>query len=1410
MHHQKGKAPPFDLRSVKTSYQGKTSKRLFDIPEAPTFHPTAKEFVDPMKYIQSIKDIGEKTGIVKIVPPEGWNPTFAIDSEVNEEKLWSDVSKDLGFVNSSGVTMALKNNYQKWIVPYEEFLELNSESVTLEENDVGDSKAQETPEKGLEEKEGRPRRSTRKTSNRNLNTGEVTTPKKEVSMKRMKQSPSKVEVVKKIEFPKGNEVCVKCSKTKLDGAIIICDECESAYHLTCLTQPLAEVPETTWLCKKCIVEHGNDYGFVDKPELRNLTEFQKYSDNFKDRWFKQKYEIPGHRVSEELCEKEFWRVISSPYEEVSVEYGADIHSSELGSAFPNIERFPLDKYSKCAWNLNNLAILPGSLFGNIPNDISGMMIPWVYVGMVFSTFCWHFEDHYTYSINYNHIGETKTWYGIPASSADKFEETMKAKVPELFESNPDLLFHLTTLLSPEVLVKNDVEVFAINQRPGDFVITFPRAYHAGFNHGFNICEAVNFAPLDWLPFGRDCVKLYAQFGKQPVFSHEELLLTTAQSRLDDNIAINILPELDAMIKEEKELRNYVLHELRIEMKLVPPIVFAEDKDQCLECKSFCFLSAVSCPNHPNVILCAKHAFAKVCSCQEKERVFQIRYTEEMLDNIRNVVSQYSEVPRQWKQKVIDLYKENSRPPLKDLIRLAKEGEKITSTYEAVHDFNIFVKACQKLCDDASKILQRSKRNSKFADSVHSLEDLEIMVDKFNRLPFEAPEAKAVEQLLTQAKKVEEEALELLARKVKNPKELKDFYEAGLLLNIEIPALKQIDIENRKQDWLRNYANLTDLHHVELEDVQRVLSVAKELNIQHTIVNDMEKLVDEGESWLSEANKLLKSSSATIQQINDMIEKSTLCPAVTKIVQKLTLQITQADKIIEHAKTFAQRPKIFTLKQLSELEPDDLDEIDELIEQAQVINTVIPGVNDLKYALNLADTWLIKIQKLLKLPDEESLDDWLKEFSYSLKKVVNDESTNCICVAYSGKGFMLKCSECNVLYHGSCLGLGKKDVGDDFLCPCCDIDIGYNPEKKVALEKLVKLANEVIHHHFHSEHSIELAKGIVELLEWEYSIKNYLSNSPSVEVLRGLLRRAYRLNVQLTINHKLESTIIAFTKPVCYCQTVYDEKKPMIECEKCKKWYHKSCAQFDGPDFVCDVCAPTPRSKKLKLGEKSDEVQKEALQGERKDVQSLSKAHLSNSTLVDELNPNRFIGTQPYKPNYRSSTEQSLGAQHTSEHPVEMKTWYVNSKPDQHVRKRSFVEHESPEKARKLVKRVDYSDSSIEDHGRDTDPYHRRTYTRSGEIAHPPQISPAVYYHRYHRKDSLPVSDRNRPIEISDGESNSEQVSASQIYRGDYPAMMPVPNYPPPNVYPAYPPYYVHSYYPSPYYNYDPHAHHGHP
>ena len=45
-------------------------------------------------------------------------------------------------------------------------------------------------------------------------------------------------------------------------------------------------------------------------------------------------------------------------------------------------------YTRSGWNLNNIAKLPGSVLSFEESEISGVVVPWLYVGMCFSSFCW--------------------------------------------------------------------------------------------------------------------------------------------------------------------------------------------------------------------------------------------------------------------------------------------------------------------------------------------------------------------------------------------------------------------------------------------------------------------------------------------------------------------------------------------------------------------------------------------------------------------------------------------------------------------------------------------------------------------------------------------------------------------------------------------------------------------------------------------------------------------------------------------------------------------------------------------------------------------------------------------------------------------------------------------------------------
>ncbi len=72
-------------------------------------------------------------------------------------------------------------------------------------------------------------------------------------------------------------------------------------------------------------------------------------------------------------------------------------------------------------------------------------------------------------------------------------------------------------------VLSGVRVTRVVQAPGEYVITFPRAYHGGFSNGFCIGEAVNFSIGDWFPFGLDAAQRYRRLSRLPILAHDELL-----------------------------------------------------------------------------------------------------------------------------------------------------------------------------------------------------------------------------------------------------------------------------------------------------------------------------------------------------------------------------------------------------------------------------------------------------------------------------------------------------------------------------------------------------------------------------------------------------------------------------------------------------------------------------------------------------------------------------------------------------------------------------------------------------------------------------------------------------------------------------------------------------------------------
>lgn len=154
------------------------------------------------------------------------------------------------------------------------------------------------------------------------------------------------------------------------------------------------------------------------------------------------------------------------------------------------------------WNVAHLPSLLSRLLPASSKGLPGVNTPYLYFGMWRATFAWHVEDMDLFSINYIHFGAPKFWYAVPQGRAAALESTMKGYFPQDTSHCPQFLRHKSFLASPTLLAQSSCRPNFLVQREHEFVITYPRGYHAGFNLGFNCAESVNFALDSWLELGR--------------------------------------------------------------------------------------------------------------------------------------------------------------------------------------------------------------------------------------------------------------------------------------------------------------------------------------------------------------------------------------------------------------------------------------------------------------------------------------------------------------------------------------------------------------------------------------------------------------------------------------------------------------------------------------------------------------------------------------------------------------------------------------------------------------------------------------------------------------------------------------------------------------------------------------------
>ncbi|XP_073316103.1 lysine-specific demethylase JMJ17 [Primulina huaijiensis] len=656
-----------------------------NVPAGPVFYPSEEEFKDPLDYINMIRPEAEPYGICKIVPPSSWKPPFALDMDsfTFPTKTQAIHQLQARCASSDPKTFALDYNRflekhcgkkaKKRVVFEGEALDLcklfnavkrfGGYDAVARAKKWGEvfrfvrarGKISECSKHVLsqlywenlhdyEEYYNRLNRQKNKSCKRDLNCGKKCETEDEIlSYKRRRRNKEGERVeVHKVEEDELGQICEQCRSGLHGEVMLLCDRCNKGWHIYCLSPPLNRIPPGNWYCFECLNSDKDSFGFVQGKQF-SLEGFRRVADRVKKKWFGSAH------TSRMQLEQKFWEIVEGSVGELEIMYGSDLDTSVYGSGFPRaIDKKPSsvdvniwNEYSTSPWNLNNLPRLQGSMLRSVHHNIAGVMVPWLYVGMLFSSFCWHFEDHCFYSMNYLHWGEPKCWYSVPGNEAQSFEKVMRDSLPDLFEAQPDLLFQLVTMLNPSVLLAKGVPVCSILQEPGNFVITFPRSYHGGFNFGLNCAEAVNFAPADWLPHGGFGAELYRHYHKAAVLSHEELLCVAAKNDIDARLSAYLKAELHRIYDREKTWRerlwrNGITRSSPMVSRKRPEYVGAEEDSMCVICQQFLYLSAVGCNCRPLTFVCLEH-WEHLCECTPNKLRLFYRHTLAELNNLLHTV-----------------------------------------------------------------------------------------------------------------------------------------------------------------------------------------------------------------------------------------------------------------------------------------------------------------------------------------------------------------------------------------------------------------------------------------------------------------------------------------------------------------------------------------------------------------------------------------------------------------------------------------------------------------------------------------------------------------------------------------------------------------------------------------------------
>ncbi|XP_066539028.1 protein Jumonji [Hoplias malabaricus] len=632
-----------------------------EMTEVPVFHPAPREFHDPLSFVELVRHRAEPFGLFRVVPPAGWRPECKLKEEMrfvshvqHVHKLgrrWGPNVQRLACIRkhlrAQGINMEESPLIGGCELDLARFFQLLNEMGGMQQ--VTDVKTWGR----LADLLGIPRSAQDRLAKlqeaycQYLLSYDTLSPSQRAQLEK--------EVLSEKDGMERKNGSLEGQADISQHAALVLPRCEpknglvnGALHRSGVRERLRELDP--------IIRTGRPKRQDKKAEEDGLLN-ELHKCIYKGKSFSLMTFYRAARNTMNMCfsrepdtaeiEQEYWRLVEEKLCHVAVHCGR-VDTKTHGSGFPVGKSEP---FSKHGWNLTVLSNNSGSILRHL-GAVPGVTIPWLNIGMVFSTSCWSRDQNSLPYIDYLHTGADCIWYCIPAEEKSKLDKV----VHTLLQANgtPGLeMLEKNIMISPEVLRREGVKVHRAVQRCGQFMVCFPGTFVSKVCCGYSVSETVHFATPEWMKLGYEAAKDLKRRRIEEPFSTEKLLcqIVTSESKPENG---NLLSAASALIvdlrdTEISQRRQLFKAGLRLsarygtqlddqspaERKKLQRTRLTEDTAdrRCQVCQHLCYLSMVV-HESDNVVFCLECALQYIHKRRSPRGLkMMFRYTEEHLTGL---------------------------------------------------------------------------------------------------------------------------------------------------------------------------------------------------------------------------------------------------------------------------------------------------------------------------------------------------------------------------------------------------------------------------------------------------------------------------------------------------------------------------------------------------------------------------------------------------------------------------------------------------------------------------------------------------------------------------------------------------------------------------------------------------------